>query len=246
MHLDSLDSVRKGAEDFKKRSNGQLNILINNAGVMACPLSKTKDGFETQIGTNHFAHFLLFQLVKPLLLKSAADSGMASRVINVSSAGHRFGGVNFDDINYEKDPSSYTKFGAYGQSKTANIYLASSIEKHYGSKGLHGLSLHPGGIMTELGRHMDESDFAALDFESIKLLMKSPAQGAATTVWAAVSPHFEGKNGGRYLADVGEQGPVDKDAQMSGEGYGPHAYDEEAAERLWKLSFEAVGLSAEQ
>lgn len=88
LHLDSLDGVRNAAEEFKKRSS-QLNILICNAGVMACPYSKTKDGFELQIGTNHFAHFLLFQLLKPLLLKSAADSGTSSRVITVTSAGHR-------------------------------------------------------------------------------------------------------------------------------------------------------------
>lgn len=245
MHLDSLESVRKGAEDFKKRSNGQLSILINNAGVMACPYGKTKDGFETQVGTNHFAHFLLFQLVKPLLLKSAAESGLSSRVVNLSSAGHRFGGVNFEDINYAKDPSSYNKFASYGQSKTANIYMASSIERHYGSQNLHALSVHPGGIMTELGRHMSEEDFKFFDFDSFAKIMKSPAQGAATTVWAAVSPHFEGKNGGRYLAELGEAGAAVDSTDLKTEGYGAHVYDAEAEEKLWKLSLEAVGLPAD-
>lgn len=245
MHLDSLESVRKGAEDFKQRSNGQLNILINNAGVMACPYSQTKDGLELQIGTNHFAHFLLFELVKPLLLESAAESGISSRVINLSSAGHCFGGIRFDDINFTRDPTSYEKWASYGQSKTANIYMASSIERHYSSKNLHGLSVHPGGINTELGRHLQESDYAAMGFDKLAHIFKSPAQGAATTVWAAVSPHFEGKNGGRYLAEVAEQGPAPGGSAVGFGGYGPHIYDEEAEEKLWKLSLETLGLPAD-
>lgn len=119
-----------------------LTCCIDNAGVMACPPSKTKDGLELQIGTNHFAHFLLFQLLKPLLIQSAKESGTTSRVINLSSAGHRFGGVKLDDINLEKD---YEKWLSYGQSKTANIYMANSIDRHYGFQNLHGWSVHPGG-----------------------------------------------------------------------------------------------------
>lgn len=99
--------------------------------------------------------------------------------------------------------------------------------------------------MTELGRHLEESDYAALGFDKFMHTFKSPAQGAATTVWAAVSPHFEGKNGGRYLADIGEQGPIAGDGGIATEGYAPHVYDAEAEEKLWKLSFEAVGLPAE-
>ncbi|EME46653.1 hypothetical protein DOTSEDRAFT_43130 [Dothistroma septosporum NZE10] len=243
IHLDSLQSVRAGAEEFKKRST-QLNILINNAGVMACPYGTTKDGFETQIGTNHMAHFLLFQLLKPLLLQSASKDGMASRVICVSSAGHRQGGINFSDINYAK-PGSYQKWVAYGQSKTANIYMASSIERHYGSQNLRGLSLHPGEIQTELGRHLNQDDYAALGFDKWKNIMKSPAQGAATQVWAALEPHFEKGNGGRYLAECGECGPMAEGARTGSEGYSAHVYDAEAEEKLWKLSYEAVGLPVE-
>ncbi|KXS93831.1 hypothetical protein AC578_8212 [Pseudocercospora eumusae] len=239
IHLDSLDSVRKGAEEFLKRSS-QLNILINNAGVMACPQSKTKDGFELQIGTNHFAHFLLFQLLKPVLLSSSTPS-FNSRVINVSSAGHRRGGFIFEDYNFTK-PGSYDKWRSYAQSKSANIYMASSIERHYGSKGLHGLSLHPGGINTELGRHLSEDDYKALDLDKFANILKSSEQGAATTVWAAVSDHFEGKNGGRYLAECGECGPAPENAGIVAPGYAPHVYDEESEERLWQLSYEAVGL----
>lgn len=244
LHLDSLDGVREAAEDFKKRSNGQLNILINNAGMMASPYGMTKDGFEMQFGTNHLAHFLLFRLVKPLLLKSATESGISSRVVNLTSVGHQWAGINFDDMNYTKDPASYDKWKAYGQSKTANIYMASSIERHYGSKGLHGMSVHPGGIVTELGRHLQESDYATLAVEKYKHVYKSPEQGAATTVWAAVSPHFEVENGGRYLADVSEQGPMPKGEGLQLGGYASHIYDAEAEEKLWKLSLEAVGLPA--
>ena len=239
IHLDSLDSVRKGAEEFKKQSN-QLNILINNAGVMACPFSKTKDDFELQIGTNHFAHFLLFQELKPLLL-SSTTSDFHSRVINLSSAGHRMGGIRFDDINFS-EPESYDKWRSYGQSKTANIYMASSIERHYGSQGLHAWSVHPGGISTELGRHLDTADYQRMGLDKIQNIMKSPPQGAATTVWAAVSPHFEGKNGGRYLGDCSECGPMPKQAQIGVAGYADHVYNKENEERLWDLSYEMLGL----
>ncbi|KAK4504024.1 hypothetical protein PRZ48_004939 [Zasmidium cellare] len=243
LHLDSLDAVRKAAEDFKKRSS-QLNILICNAGVMACPYSKTKDGFELQLGTNHFAHFLLFQLLKPTLLSSAAASNTTSRVITVSSAGHRYGGIRFDDLNFT--PETYQKWTAYGQSKTANIYMASSIDRHYGAQNLHALSLHPGGIKTELSRHMEQSELDAMGInDRLAHIFKSPAQGAATQVWAAVSEHFEGKNGGRYLAECAECGPMQEGAEVGADGYGPHVYQPELEERLWKLSYEAVGLPVE-
>ncbi|TKA53625.1 hypothetical protein B0A55_11745 [Friedmanniomyces simplex] len=155
IHLDSLASVRKGAETIKTKSAGKLNILIANAGIMAVPLGKTIDGFESHMGVNHFAHFLLFQLLKPSLLQSAQASGTASRVITVSSAGHRSSTIRFDDMFWDEDPGSYHKFLGYGQSKTANVYMANSINRHYADKGVIGLSLHPGAIMTtDLGRHM--------------------------------------------------------------------------------------------
>ncbi|KAF2216050.1 hypothetical protein CERZMDRAFT_109842 [Cercospora zeae-maydis SCOH1-5] len=242
IHLDSLDSTRKGAEDFKKQS-GQLNILINNAGVMACPQGKTKDDFELQIGTNHFAHFLLFQLLKPLLLSSSTPD-LHSRVVNLSSAGHRFGTIRFQDINFS-EPDSYNKWTSYGQSKTANIYMASSIERHYGSQGLHGWSVHPGGITTELGRHMTQDDFEEIGWPKFTNIMKTPPQGAATTVWAAVSDHFEGKNGGRYLEDCSESSPLPSEWDTMTPGYAPHIYNEADEEKFWKLSCEMLGLPAE-
>ncbi|TKA73649.1 hypothetical protein B0A55_06507 [Friedmanniomyces simplex] len=243
IHLDSLASVRKGAEIIKAKSGGKLNILIANAGIMAVPLGKTIDGFESHMGTNHFAHFLLFQLLKPSLLQSAQDSGTASRVITVSSAGHRSSTIRFDDMFWDEDPGAYHKFLGYGQSKTANVYMANSIHRHYADKGVIGLSLHPGAIMTtDLGRHMTKEDFALFgDMSKFAKISKSAEQGAATTVWAAVSPHFEGQNGGRYLDDVGESGPMAAGALVGGAGYAPHAYDEEAEERLWGVSCRAVG-----
>lgn len=123
-----------------ERYESLIKLIINSVTN-----TSKSDGFETQIGSNHMAHFLLFQELKPLLLASSTPS-FNSRVINVSSAGHGMGKVNFDDINYEH--SEYSKFQAYGQSKTANIYMANAIDRNYGAQGLHGLSLHPGVIMT--------------------------------------------------------------------------------------------------
>ena len=245
MHLDSLESVRKGAEDFKQKSGGKLNILINNAGVMAAPYGTTKDGFETQVGVNHFAHFLLFQLVKPLLLETAKKEGTTSRVINLSSAGHRMGTIQFsskDELDKWNNGENFHKWASYGQAKTANIYMANSIDRKYGSQNLLGLSVHPGGIMTDLARHLEESDFKMFENPEIQKAFKNPAQGAATTVFAAVSPHFEGGNGGQYLADVGETAQMPDDAGVGHPGYAKHAYSENAEESLWKISCEAVGV----
>lgn len=119
---------------------------------MATPEGKTKDGFETQFGTNHVAHFYLFQLLKDLLLASSTPE-FRSRVVAVSSYAHRSSPIRFDDYNFEKEP--YNPWKSYGQSKTANVYLANEIERRYGAKGLHATSLHPGGIWTGLQDHLD-------------------------------------------------------------------------------------------
>ncbi|OQN96817.1 hypothetical protein B0A48_17377 [Cryoendolithus antarcticus] len=240
MHLDSLDSVRKAAEEFKGRSD-RLDVLICNAGVMAAPYSTTQDKLETQWGTNHAAHFLLFQLLKPLMLATAAKSGQDARVVTTSSVGHRYGGVRLDDINWED--GSYDKWKAYGQSKTSNIYMANAIDRRYGSKGLHATSAHPGGIMTELTRHTSPDDWAraGLDMEALAPVFKSPEQGAATQTWAAIAKHFDG-HGGVYLEDVGEAGAATETAASIAPGYAGYAYDEEAEEGLWKLSCKVVGV----
>ena len=237
MDLNSLASVRSAAEEFLDKSK-TLNVLINNAGVMATPEGKTQDGFETQFGTNHLAHFLLFQLLKPTLLKSSTPD-FHSRVIALSSSGHRYGPVRFHDYNFEKD---YNPGQAYGQSKTANIYTANEIERRYGSQGLHGLSLHPGGIATGLQKHISDSVKEAWSKNAgVGNYMKSPEQGAATTVYAAVSKEWEGK-GGRFLEDCAESPPVPEGYSPITVGYAPHAYNEENEKRLWRDSLKMVGL----
>ena len=237
MDLNSLDSVRSAADDFKAKSK-TLNVLINNAGVMATPEGKTADGFETQFGTNHLSHFLLFQLLKSTLLSSSTQS-FNSRVVCVSSSGHRAAGIRFDDYNFEK--GDYSSWAAYGQSKTANIYMANEIERRYGAKGLHGLSLMPGGIMTGLQVHSQDEIAASL--EAAKDWMKSPEQGAATTVYAALSKEWEGR-GGRYLEDCQDAGEVEG-GKPHASGYHPRAYNEEGEERLWADSFKFVGIRDE-
>ena len=234
MDLNSLDSVQTAADEFKSKSK-TLNILINNAGVMATPEGKTADGFETQFGTNHLAHFLLFQLLKPILLASSTPT-FNSRVVCVSSSGHRAGGVRFDDYNFTK--GDYTPFSAYGQSKTANIYMANEIERRYASQGLHGLSLMPGGIMTGLQVHVADQIGAMM--KQGQYIMKNPEQGAATTVYAALSKEWEGR-GGRYLEDC-QEAPLVKGSSATAPGYRAHAYNEEGEKRLWADSLRFVGM----
>ncbi|EMC99155.1 hypothetical protein BAUCODRAFT_65569 [Baudoinia panamericana UAMH 10762] len=244
MDLSSLESVRNGAEAIKAKTD-KVNILILNAGIMAVPYGKTADGFETHMGVNHFAEFLLFQELKAQLAKAAKDSGTCSRVIVVSSAGHRNSGIRFDDMHWDKDPSSYNAFLGYGQSKTANVYLANSITRHCAAQNILAWSVHPGAILTtELTRHMTPQQWESFgDLSVFRPIAKSMEQGAATQVWAAVAPYFEKQNGGRYLADVGESGPQTPDTSRGGPEYAPHAYNEEAEERLWALSYDAVGLT---
>jgi len=228
LDLNSLDSVRACAKEFLEK-NKTLNILVNNAGVMHTPEGKTANGFETQFGTNHLAHFLLFNLLKPTLLASSTPD-VNSRVVLLSSSGHQASGIHFDNLGLEK--GVYTPQIAYGQSKTANIYMANEIERRYGPKGLHGLSVHPGGIATGLQKYWSEKQKAILTSEKAVPLMKSTAQGAATTVWAVVGRELEGK-GGMYLEDCG----------VSPEGkYASWAYDKEKEGRLWRESLKMVGL----
>ncbi|KAI4756159.1 NAD(P)-binding protein [Aureobasidium sp. EXF-3400] len=243
MRLDSLASVRAAAKSFLARSD-KLNLLICNAGVMATPEAKTEDGFEIQFGTNHLGHFLLFQLLKPALLAASVPQ-FQSRVISVASSAHRLGQVRFHDLNFEKEP--YNTWAAYGQSKTANIYFANEIEKRYGPKGLHALSLHPGIIQTNLSQYLSKEFLESL--ATNKMLhksMKSIAQGAATTIYAALSEEWEGR-GGRYLSDLIEQEPADTTGNwlQSEIGYAPWAYDEEAAGRLWQESQRLVGSNSD-
>lgn len=239
MELDSLASVRAAASSFLGRSK-QLNVLMLNAGIMAAPQEHTKDGFDLQFGVCHLAHFLLFELLKPTLLKSATSS-FASRVTITSSSGHKAYPVNLEDPNFEH--SEYNKWAAYGSAKSANVWMANEIDRRYGSQGLHAFSVHPGAISTSLGRYLDDEDRKVLSsFIPDKKIYKKPPQGAATQVWCATAKELEGK-GGFYCAKCGSADPKAEDEPISGDGYAPHAYNEDGERKLWEYSIKAVGLN---
>ncbi|KIX99917.1 uncharacterized protein Z520_04554 [Fonsecaea multimorphosa CBS 102226] len=244
LELDTADfaSVRRCAATFLEREE-KLHVLVNNAGVMAIPQREvTRDGQELQFQTNHLGHFLLFQLLKPALLRGGATPGFHSRVVNVSSIGHRASRVMFDDLTLSK-PGAYTPFGAYGQSKTANIYMANEIERRYGGpRGvLHAWSLHPGGIATGLAVHVDFSAILALP--EVQRTTKSVEQGAATTVLAAVDKELEGA-GGKFLDDctVAPQVRGDQAEVLHAPGHAEWCYDVGEARRLWSVSCQIVGV----
>ncbi|KAH6908808.1 short-chain dehydrogenase [Coprinopsis sp. MPI-PUGE-AT-0042] len=247
LELDSFESIRNGAQDFLSKSGGKLNVLVGNAGVMYTPYGKTKDGFETQFGTNHLGHFLLFQLLRDALLSSATPE-FPSRYVSVTSRAHRSGTVKFDDYNFDR--TKYDGWVAYGQAKTANIWMANSIERHYGSQNLHATSVHPGGILegSSLAQHMsdEQKEMFKSDPDAMRTF-KSSAQGAATQVWAAVGNEWATK-GGRYLTNCMEQVSWEEREReegmfmMANDGYKPWAYNEAGEERLWEESLGMVGL----
>ncbi|KAF5000534.1 hypothetical protein FGRMN_1701 [Fusarium graminum] len=241
MDQTSLDSVRTAAQHILDRTD-KVNILIENAGVMSVQnLEFTQDGHEMQFGTNYLAHFLFFQLLKPALL-AAVTPELNSRVVVLASSAHHSSGINESD-NYNFQKGGYDPFGAYGQSKTATIYLANEIDRQYGAQGLRATSVHPGGIMTELARHIPDWQLQAIvSDDTAKKMLKSPEQGAATTVWAAVGKQWENA-GGKYLADCEEAPFCENPASHFGKGYVAHAYDPEKEARLWKDSLEIVGLA---
>lgn len=208
---------------------------------MACPEGKTSDGFETQFGVNHLAHFLLFQLLKSALL-SSTSLDFPSRVICLSSSGHRNGPIQFDDLKFDK--RGYTPFGAYGQSKLANVYMANEIEQRYSKRNLHAFSVMPGGIATPLQKHMDQKWLEGMKRNQEAVLgSKSAAQGAATSVMAALSPDLLSLGfGGKYLEDCAVSLPR-LEGQAGYAGYAPYAYDEAAERRLWTESLDMVGLT---
>ncbi|KAH6697479.1 WW domain-containing oxidoreductase [Plectosphaerella plurivora] len=242
LRLDSLASVRAAAKSFLDKGDA-LNLLILNAGVMATPEGKTEDGFETQFGINHLGHFLLFQLLKPKLLASSTPD-FQSRLIVLASSAHAYGNVRLHDLNFEKEP--YNEWAAYGQAKTANILFANEVEKRYGGQGLHALSLHPGIIMTGLSRFLSKETLESFAGNEVLLkAMKNPPQGAATTVYAALSKDWEGR-GGRYLTNLTEATPMNPEAVAPSEPeHAPWIYDEEAAEKLWEVSNKLVGFESD-
>lgn len=223
LDLASLASVRAFAA-WVNGNHDRIDLLLNNAGVMATPLGRTSDGFELQFGTNHLAHFLLTKLLLPGLLASGS-----ARIVTVTSSGHRLGGINWADPNYEN--SEYSAWPAYGQSKTANILFTIELERRLGQRGVHAYAVHPGTVGTDLFRYLTEEERTALGerISGAGIVMKTPAQGAATSVMAATSPHLADE-GGSYLEDSHVSNSV-----------AAHAKDPADAVRLWTLSEELVG-----
>lgn len=240
LDLASLEAVRHFAHRWGDRP---VDLLINNAGVMASPLMRTADGFEMQFGTNHLGHFLLSVLLAPNLVAAAKASGKRSRLVSLSSIGHRRAGVNFDDPNYEH--RDYDKWEAYGQAKTANSLFAVGFDKRFKDQGVNANAVMPGGIMTPLQRHMSLDEQRAMGWldenDKPREGFKSTEQGAATSVWAAVGDELEGV-GGLYLEDCNQAVPWSQERPWN--GVMPHALDPEAADRLWDLSVKTVGAGA--
>ncbi|KAH8812308.1 WW domain-containing oxidoreductase [Xylogone sp. PMI_703] len=239
MELADLNSVRSAAKEFLSKSD-KLNALICNAGTFPSTKQHTAQGFEACFGVNHIGHFVLFQELKDILLKSSTPS-FNSRLVMVASIGHRCSEINFDDPNFEH--REWDQVRAYAQSKTANIYMANYVDKVYGPQGLHAWSLQPGGIDSNLWITSDEMRAAVHSNDTYRPYLKNTAQGAATQVWAAVAKELEGK-GGKYLEsmqEIGEwPGPEERRQDWTCSGYSPFIYDQEKADRLWKLTEELV------
>ncbi len=236
IHVSELDlsdfaSIRRFTDRFLE-SGKPVHILINNAAIMACPLARTAEGFESQFATNHLGHFLLTGRLAAALIAGKA------RVVSLSSIGHRLSPVLFDDIHFKT--REYDKWRAYGQAKTANALFAVGLNARL--TGGTANAVHPGGIMTGLQQHLTTEEMTAMgwiDTEGkLNPLFKTIEQGAATSVWAAVAPELEG-HGGLYLEDCNQAEPAVPEKPYS--GVHAHASDPEAAERLWVESETMVG-----
>jgi NAD(P)-dependent dehydrogenase (short-subunit alcohol dehydrogenase family) len=241
LDLANLDSVRAAADRLLAKGD-LFDVVIANAGVMATPFSHTADGFETQFGTNHLGHFVFVNRIAPLIRTGG-------RLINLASSGHRFSNVNLEDPNFDRTP--YDPFVAYGRSKTANILFSVAFDARHRERGIRSAAVHPGGIQTELARHMDPTALPAmLDQINQQLAAEGKApfefktvpQGAATSVWAAFVGAAD-EIGGQYCENshVGEIVSDDTPISPISEGVRAYALDPIAAEALWKRSEELVG-----
>ena len=231
LDLASFESVRQFTDTFDQ----PLHILINNAALMACPLTRSPNGYEAQFATNHLGHFLLTGRLIPQL-KAAAPA----RVVALSSVGHRLSPIHFDDIHFTQ--RKYDKWLAYGQAKTANALFALELNRRLSPFGITANAVHPGGIMTGLQQHLTQEEMTAMGWFDKDghphPIFKTIAGGASTSVWAATTPELEGK-GGLYLEDCNEAEPATPEKRTG--GYQPYIRDEAAAARLWQMSEEMVG-----
>jgi NAD(P)-dependent dehydrogenase (short-subunit alcohol dehydrogenase family) len=244
LDLADLDSVRGFAERFLA-SGRDITIMINSAAIMACPETRIGPGWEAQFATNHLGHYALVNRLWPAI---AAGGG---RVVSVSSRGHHRSGIRWHDVRFEH---GYDKWEAYGQAKTANALFAVHLDALGREHGVRAFSVHPGGILTPLQRHLDRAEMVArgwIDEDGNELPtanFKTPQQGAATQVWAATSPQLAGM-GGVYCEDCDIAEPVDPAAAARNDqtlrgGVREYATDPEQAERLWTLSAELTGVDA--
>jgi NAD(P)-dependent dehydrogenase (short-subunit alcohol dehydrogenase family) len=237
LDLMNPESIETFADGFLA-SGRSLHLLINNAGIMACPLSRDGRGNESQFSANHLGHFQLTLRLWPALVKAGG-----ARVVELTSRGHRYSGVDFEDPNFDRRP--YDKWKAYGQSKTANALFALALDRRGEEYGVRAFSVHPGGILTPLTRHLSDDDLKAFDLyrnpdgsisqdAASERRFKDVPQGAATTIWCATSPQLDDM-GGVYCEDCEIAEVIPGDISLP-TGMAPHACDPELAEKLWVLS----------
>ncbi|WP_144659730.1 SDR family NAD(P)-dependent oxidoreductase [Paenarthrobacter nicotinovorans] len=239
LDLADQESVKGFARRFLE-DHGTLDILVNNAAIMASPEQRVGPGWEAQFATNHLGHYTLVNTLWPALQASGN-----ARVVSLSSTGHKLSPIRFDDINFT---GGYDKWKAYGQAKTANALFAVELDHLGRESGVRAFAVHPGGIMTELQRRLPKEEMVAAGWMdaagNVREGFKTPEQGAATSVWAATSPALNGM-GGVYCEDCDIAKPTDKDSPLARyQGVDAHAVDKEDAARLWALSAELTGVNA--
>ncbi len=235
MDLGDLASVRRAASDIAD-ANDEIHLLINNAGIMACPETRIGPGWEAQFATNHLGHAVLFDGLKGAL-RQGAEKNDGVRVVALSSIAHLRSDILWDDFHFQSTP--YEKWTAYAQSKTANALFALGVDAQFTDDGVRAFSVHPGGILTPLQRHLEKQEMMALGWidengeipEKAQSFFKTPPQGAATTLWAATSPMLNGL-GGVYCEDCNIAAPQTS-TERAFNGVRPYAVDEAGAERLW-------------
>ncbi len=245
LDLSDPGSVDTCAQEVAAKT-GKLDLLVGNAGIMACPLARDARGYESQFATNHLGHFQLAVRLWPLV-KAAGEADGGARVIALSSLAHKRGRFDVADPNFEN--RDYDKWVAYGQAKTCNALFALHLDRLGRDHGVRAFSVHPGGIVTNLGRYLTEEDREVIMKRSRgeevegapKMVWKNVEQGAATTVWAATSPALVGK-GGVYCEDCDIAQLLPPDDAFSPSGVAGHACDAEDAAKLWELSEALTGV----